>query len=174
MILGLGHVARTGKDTAAAALVEDGWQHLAFADALRDLALVANPYIASIVASSGWEGAKSHTQINHVMEDLGKTVRKQFGADALIDAVFRQIELGRNVVISDVRYQSEVLGVRRAGGLLVRIDRPGVAPSRPSDRHLVDYLGWDATVVNDGSPDDLARAIRTIVSTLSLDQEIAR
>lgn len=173
MIVGIGHIARTGKDTVAEALVADGWQRLSFADALRDLALAANPYIAAIVATSGWEGAKAHTQINHVMEDLGKTVRRQFGPDCLIDAVFRQMD-GRNVVISDCRYPSEVVRIREAGGFLVRVDRPGVGPSRPSDRHLVGWDGWDAVVTNDSTPDDLARAILALVSALSLNQEVSR
>ena len=166
MIVGLGHIARSGKDTAAAALVEDGWQRLAFADALRELALAANPYIASIVETSGWEGAKAHTQINHVMEDLGSVVRRQFGPDALVEAVMRQRD-ERNVVISDVRYPSEVFGIREAGGFLVRVDRPGVGPTRASDRHLLGYAGWDAVVTNDGTPADLRRAIRRAVTDLS-------
>ena len=169
MILGIGHVARTGKDTAAEALVDDGWQRLSFADALRELALAANPYIASVVESDGWEGAKAHTQINHVMEHLGSTVRQQFGPDALIEAVFRQMDT-RNVVIADVRYPAEVLRIRESGGVLVRVDRPGVAPSRASDRLLVGYEDWDAVVVNDGTPADLGRAIRRVVAQLAADQ----
>jgi hypothetical protein len=142
---------------------------LSFADALRDLALAANPYIASIVDTGGWEGAKSHTQINHVMEDLGVTVRRQFGPDALIDAVFRQMD-GRNVVISDVRYPTEVFRIRESGGFLVRVDRPGIGPSRASDRLLLGYSGWDATIRNDGSVADLGRAIRRVVAQLSVNQ----
>lgn len=168
MLLGLGHCARTGKDECAAALVADGWQQLAFADTLRDLALVTNPYIASIVETSGWEGAKAHTQINHVMEDLGKLVRERFGADSLIEAVFRQMHAG-NVVISDVRYPSEILAIRDAGGFVVRVDRPGVGPSRPSDRHLVGFE-WDATILNDGAVADLRDSVRRVVTRLAAEQ----
>ncbi len=44
-ILGLHGYARSGKDAAAEALVAIGWERIAFADVLRDIAYATDPYV---------------------------------------------------------------------------------------------------------------------------------
>jgi hypothetical protein len=164
-VCGIGHVARTGKDTAAAALVDDGWTRLSFADPLRNIAKASNLRLGRLVDDVGWEGAKFHMETTAVLERMGSALRREFGPDCLVNAVFDQMEEGGSYVIADVRYINEVNRIRSAGGVVVRVDRPGVGPSRPSDRHLCGYESWDAVLRNDGSVSDLAAAIRGYVTS---------
>lgn len=163
MIVGLGHVARCGKDEAAVALVADGWQRISFADPVRELTIATNPSIARIVAIGGWDHAKAHPYVVRVMEDVGRTIRREFGPDALIDAALRKVTKP-NVCVTDVRYSNEVARLREMDALLVKVERPGVGPSRPSDRHLIGYQGWDTTLTNDSTIDDLHAQIRQLIS----------
>ena len=163
MILALGHYSRTGKDEAASALVADGWQRISFADPVRTLTLATNPSIARLVSIGGWEHAKCHPYVIRIMEEVGRTIRRDFGSDAFIDAALRKVNRP-NVVVTDLRYASEVQRLRELDAVLVKVERPGVGPSRPSDRHLLGYVGWDATIRNDGSRDDLHARIRHLVS----------
>ena len=163
MIVGLGHYARTGKDEAALALVADGWQRVSFADPVRELTLATNPQIARLVNVGGWDQAKVHPTVVHVMEDIGRIIRRDFGPDAFIDAALRRITK-LNVVVTDVRYPNEVQRLRELDAVLIKVERPGVGPSRPSDRHLIGYRGWDHHLENDGTVEQLHDRIRQIVS----------
>jgi hypothetical protein len=163
-VCGIGHVARTGKDTAAAALVDDGWTRLSFADPLRNIAKASNLRLGRLVDDVGWEGAKFHMETTAVLERMGSALRREFGPDCLVNAVFDQMEEGGSYVIPDLRYPGEISRIREAGGLVVRVDRPGIGPSRPSDRHLCGYESWDGVLVNDGTPGDLGEAVRGLVA----------
>ena len=162
-LLGLGHYSRTGKDEAASALVADGWQRISFADPVRELTLATNPQIARIVSIGGWDHAKVHPFVVNIMEAVGRSIRRDFGPDAFIDAALRRIDKP-NVVFTDVRYENEVLRLRDMGATLVKVERPGVGPSRPSDRHLLDFEGWDAFLENDADIDTLHSRIRQLVA----------
>ena len=161
MILGLGHCARSGKDTAADALVADGWRKLSFADPVRAMTLAANPLIAALVDRGGWEQAKLHGEVIVALEEMGRQIRSWFGPEALVNALFDRVG-DDDVVIPDVRFPSEVHRIKEAGGLVIRIDRPGVGPSRPSDRHLIGHQ-FDRVITNSGTAEDLRSRIRRAV-----------
>lgn len=95
---------RHGKDTAADALVGQGYSKLAVADPLRELLLKLNPYVAcrqgpsgitsdtqypvtwlnrlsKLVEKYGWEEAKKSDDVRRHMQQLGHTCREMFGSD---------------------------------------------------------------------------------------------
>jgi len=61
LIIGLHGKKRSGKDTAAKALICAGWRHFAFADDLRRGILALNPlvdrgvYLPDVIEEYGWE-----------------------------------------------------------------------------------------------------------------------
>lgn len=97
MIVGIGHKMRRGKDTAADALVRElGFVKVSFADALKDLAMEANPIVLtepgfvnvqlghnslqSLVERYGWEYVKDHYPlVRPFLQRLGRGARKVFG-----------------------------------------------------------------------------------------------
>lgn len=69
---------------------------------------------------------------------------------------------GMTVTLTDCRFDDEALAVREAGGLVVRIVRPGLP--EPDDQHasekgISDDL-VDVEIINDGTLQDLERALR--------------
>lgn len=177
MIVGIGHIARTGKDTAALALQRDlNFRRIGFADKLKELALECDPLVTSATQASNvgagrgrlawvvhgltWEGAKdSYPEVRNFLINLGEGCRKVLDGDIWVDAALRGVKPSDNVVIPDVRYENEAEAIQTAGGKLIRIDRPGATPSGLSDNYLTDWDGWDAVIVNDGTVQDLERAV---------------
>lgn len=157
MIIGLGHAARVGKDTCAAQLVEHhGYQRVAFADAIRDFVYRMDPDVRLQVNVHGWEASKlAHPFVRHALVDAGYHARDVMGEDVWIRAAMRRVTSGRTV-ITDMRYPNEVDAIRSIGGVIVKVERPGVEPlPNVADQALASYDGWDAVIVNDGTLDDL-------------------
>lgn len=136
--------ARSGKDTIANYLVrEHGYVRVAFADALKEMALAADPVVharspesgdpvcwglSSIVDEHGWEVAKDeHHEVRRFLQNLGVAVRQQFGADAWLnkglDAV-HALDPATPVVFTDVRFANEVRALESLGFTTVSITRP--------------------------------------------------
>jgi hypothetical protein len=131
--------------------VEDGWQRVAFADALRGLAVDVDPLIdcrplvGQLTESGnyirpaerlswlwehlGYQGSKEIPEVRVLLQRLGDRARHHLGEDVWVDAALRCVGPGRPVVITDCRYRNEADAVRERGGLVVRVERPGVGPS---------------------------------------------
>lgn len=188
MIVGFGHEARTGKDTAAQPLVDLGYKKVGFADALKALAFASNPLIRSgatvnvqighgrlahIVSQLGWERAKDDVpEIRTYLQNLGVACREVFNEDFWIDQWEQQVKKANDTVVADVRFQNEFKAIRAIGRLpgietvLIKIERPGygaVAGSHVSELDLADAV-WDHVVVNDGSIEQLHKKILAIVA----------
>lgn len=183
LIVGLTGYAGSGKDTAAAALVERGWCRMAFADALRDMALAIDPWVeakpcqylgarvvrlSNVVWWHGWDVAKTDfPDVRHFLQRLGtEGVRRHFGDDAWVrvfaDRYARlQAERGPvNVVVPDVRFPNEAAYIQGAGGVVVRVERPGVRPLNLHASELeVASIGADFTLSNTGTADELKAAM---------------
>lgn len=141
MLIGLTGHAGSGKDTAAAYLVEKhGFIRLAFADKLKDLAYRVNPWfvtcdLAYLVDNFGWDRAKREdANVRQYLQDLGQAARDTFGDAFWVDQVltgdvFNSMRWGNRYVITDVRYQNEADVVLDVGGWVYRIERPGVGPA---------------------------------------------
>lgn len=180
-LIGLTGLARSGKDTAAEALVADGWERRAFADSLRSFMYQLNPIVLpagtrlrSVVNAYGWETAKtSIPEVRELLQRCGTDAgRNVLGENVWVTATLGDLpELHRpSVVVTDVRFPNEADAIRDYGGVVVRIVRPGVTLIRdaegnvhPSETALDDYPIFHV-VVNDGTPEDLHRKIRQIAS----------
>lgn len=115
-LVGLAGYARSGKDAAAGALVDLGYERRGFADALKVLA-----------GCVGWDGRKDDAG-RRLLQELGVGAREVLGADVWVDALMST--LTGPTVITDVRFPNEVDAICDRGGVVVRIFRPGVGPAR--------------------------------------------
>lgn len=172
MIVGLSGYARAGKDTAATALVMDGWQRAAFADKLRALALATDPMItnefslSAVVRDHGWEHAKDiYPEVRRTLQALGQGVRDVLGANTWVHALIDSLDRRTDWVITDVRYPNEAQAIVDAGGRIVRIVRPGHGPvnGHASETALDDWP-FDTVILNDSTLEQLARNIRAFVA----------
>jgi hypothetical protein len=187
VIVGLGHVARVGKDTAALALARDlGFRRVAFADKIRELALGADPIVISqqrtvnigvghgrlawVVKGLGWDQAKDqYPEVRTFLQNLGVSARNVFGEEFWVRMALEGLD-DENVVVSDVRFLNEAEAIRSAGGVLIRINRPGHhAFGHVSETELRDF-DWDIEIENDGDVVDLETKVLGAVRKLVRDQ----
>lgn len=151
-VVGIGGYARSGKDTAAQTLVAAGWRRLAFADALKELAVRV-----------GWDGSKDECG-RQFLEELGDTVRETLHPLALVWPVQDAIQQAPadSFVITDMRRVEEAEMVRHLGGLTVQVVRPGCRPGGPSDTQLRGHR-FDHVVANSGTVEELHGRVRAAV-----------
>jgi len=157
-LIGLCGFAGVGKDTAAAHM--PGWRRFAFADALKD---DLRPLLEDVGCDLDRSDHKE--QAKNLMVAWGATARA-FQSDYWIDRLFREVArwenlspFPRHAVITDVRYPNEVMEIRRRGGIVVRINRPGFSARNAEERESIRQIFGLPEVVNDGAPEDLARRI---------------
>lgn len=171
-LIGLSGKKRSGKDTLAARLIDaHGYTRLAFADAMRDMALEVDPliyrdtHLAEYVQDLGWEDAKANPEVRRTLQRLGQAVRTVDPGFWVRITMAQASTVAGPVVITDVRMPDEAIAIEAAGGLLVRLERPGQAV----DEHITETAldGWPFTVLvrNDATvahlwtaADDLARS----------------
>lgn len=183
MIIGLAGYARSGKDEAAKALQEIGFQRLAFADILREFLYKLNPWVIStehnvkhiwqttrtlqgVIDYYGWDGYKDTLyapQIRAYLQRLGTECgRELLGENIWVNATLRGYD---DIVVTDVRFPNEAQAIEDRDGRVVRIVRPGVGPA---NEHVSETAmdDWDCyvTINNDGTIEDLHRSILDLVA----------
>lgn len=180
-LVGLRGYAGAGKDEAAKGLLPEGFNRVAFADALKDVLREVDPQIVTyldgtdvwedarlsrILTYEGWSGAKERPEVRQLLQRLGVAVRTYIDPDAWATTALRKIAKDGDgkYVITDVRFQNEAAAIRSLGGILVNIVRPGVGPVNDhiSESDLDGY-SFDHTLLNDGSVELLHEKIRRIV-----------
>ncbi len=145
-IIGIGHKAGHGKDTAAQALIEhrpDLVRRYAFADGLKAYCRIV----------SGMTVKDSP-----LLQTVGQDLRRTYPA-VLSDAVYWQIRDDDPcfAVITDVRHVNEAEFIMGLGGYLLKVTRlvndvPFVAsdrdPNHPTETALNDWTHWDGHIEN--------------------------
>lgn len=177
LLIGLSGYARSGKDSAAAALLETGWERRAFADKLRTMAYATNPAIphrghvyqlARLVDAYGWERVKDdYPEARAYLQRLGtEGGRDVLGVNVWVDAAMRDLDLDGAYAFTDCRFENEAQAINDRGGVVVRIERPGVGPAVNPDTGQVhksetalDGYPFDHVVRNDGTLAQLHGAI---------------
>jgi len=149
---------------------------LAFADHLRQLALLTNPIVSAdglrlsdAVVLHGWEAAKAKVPgVRVLLQRLGVSCREIFGDDCWVRLVESEMRPDiftahtSHFVITDVRFPNEADMIRDNGGVVVRIDRPDVkAINTHISEHALDDYEFDHYVWNDGTVDDLRTKLET-------------
>lgn len=177
MIIGLSGYAQTGKDTAAGFMAPLGFERLAFADPLKQVALEINPYIdayrhrlGDIVGPNGWEFAKRLPEVRSLLQRLGVSVREHVDSDAWVKATMRKAHPGGRYVITDVRFPNEAKAITFRGGYIVRVTRPGVdAVNAHVSETAMDDWPFDAHLVNDADLATFATRVNRLVLGLGLE-----
>lgn len=164
VLIGLSGYAGVGKDEVAKTLTSQlTYQRVAFADPLKELA-----------TAIGWNGEKDEVG-RKFLQDLGVGVREHLNTDAWVLAAEERIEqIDGPVVVTDVRFPNEVQMIRRRGGKVVRVVRPGCGPVNAHiSEHLVGDDDCDLIFLNDGTLDELPRKVEEFFDPISDDALVA-
>src|SRR5690606_32695903 len=142
--------------------------------------------LAHLVGVIGWEAAKEVREVRRTLQRFGQGVRELSPDFWLRQGMERAEELrtstvhppvagvrprtvGAPVVVTDVRYTNEADEIRRAGGYLVRVLRPGQASTDTHSSEVeLDAYPTNRVIVNDGTLDDVQREARLLARDLVL------
>lgn len=171
-VIGVCGRARTGKDTAAEAILRmgGGAYRYSFADPLRAMVRAGwgvdagDPY---------WQRHKEEPvsefcgrSLRHVLQTLGtEWGREHIHPDAWVRLAADELATrGPGMVIADVRFGNEATWIRGVGGLLIHLTRPDAAAvrSHASERGVAREPD-EPLIVNDGCIEELYEAVHDII-----------
>jgi hypothetical protein len=174
LIVGLSGYARSGKNTAADALIQRGWRQAGYADKLKEFLYQVNPLIPGyfgagnlrlrqLVDSTGWDYAKTkYPEVRSLLQRTGTEAgRRVLGDDVWVEALYADHHDAAGLVVTDVRFPNEAEAVAKRGGVMIRVERPGVGPTKDKygrahiSETALDDWPFDHVLVNDGSVADL-------------------
>ena len=169
MLIGISGKKRSGKDTVGAMVVEWLNEHgfdaaqVAFADQLK-------------------EEVAEATGVNRRMQEMDKERwrpilqwwgvefrRHYFGQDYWVRKMMEKLlVMDEDVaVVTDVRFRDEADFIRASGGFVVRVEREtGLQDGHSSETDLDGYSGFQTTLSNDGTLDDLEEKVYRFMSQM--------
>jgi len=170
-LIGFCGYARSGKDTAALALIERGWRRDAFADALKRDAASALMNSLSMGGGSAddfpWGTMFTDPALKEIFRpflvEYGRAMR-HIRSDYWVTRLFRGLDPRESHVVTDVRYMNEVEAIRQRGGKVIMVTRPGVGPCNEEERLSFLHVKPDCVIMNGGSLEDLHAAVVTKVT----------
>lgn len=169
MIIGVAGRAGAGKDTFADAIVEYHCDisalKMSFAEPLKRAVMAVHGLAwGDVFTEAGKKAALPNypgMTVRSALQDLGMWARDWYGPDHWVRLLLHNVERAgvTLVVVPDVRFPNEAEAIRAAGGMVVRIDRPGsilagTEAAHPSEAGIPDEL-VDEVFLNDGSRSDL-------------------
>ncbi len=182
-LIGLCGFAGAGKDATAALLGMVGFRRVAFADGVREelrgwLAPNRKPlagmppelWLAAFGVSKSEIDFKPTTPaMRTVIQLWGTEFRRAQDPQYWVKYAMQKVAQARMsvggtfdcpVVVTDVRFPNEVEAVRERGGVIWKINRPGLtADGHVSERNVEDVIA-DVELVNDGTLLELAEKVK--------------
>ncbi len=189
MLIGIGGYMRAGKDAVASRLVErHGFVRLGFADQIRAeiveyLGGTLQEYIKQV---SSYLNVLDHRipavreylenclvvkpdNFSRVLQQEWGRMRRAQDPRYWVEKWLRALPWTEttvcDVVVPDVRFLNEADAIRDLGGVILRVMRPGCdGDGDESEAFAREYQGWDLTIVNDGTLEDLRAKTDVLVS----------
>lgn len=178
ILIGLAGKKRSGKTTAAQVFEASGFKSLSFAYVLKEM-------LYTLLTCQGLEEAEIHRMLEgdlketpskylmgqsprYAMQTLGTDWgRTMIHEEIWVTATLNLATLYSAVVIPDVRFPNEAEAIRRRGGLVYRIDRPGlVSEDQHISEKLIDKLEVDGFITNTGTVKEFQQKVAmTLMAT---------
>lgn len=182
MLIAFSGLKGSGKDTAASVLIEEfGFTKIAFADAVRDMALAVNPiisvrtfpakvsYLSDIVNEHGWDKAKREIpEVRRILQRVGTEAGRNFLHEDIWISILKKDYPdisweNTRYVITDCRFKNEADFVHESHGDICWIERPGVtSDGHASETDEVKSLA-DYSITNDDTITELKEDIRFLM-----------
>lgn len=186
LFIGLGHYSRTGKDTFANYLIANlHKQAPALKIVKQPLAWKLKQITYELYAWAGmmppehYETKEGEKDRDIILPALGmtpvelwvafgtKAVRNNVYAATWLDYLLKTKTCADIMIVPDVRFPNEADAIKAAGGITIKIVRPGYGPRKTiADRALLGYTGWDYVLGDRGTMDALNTATLPFVTWL--------
>lgn len=143
--------------------------------------------LSTLVTHGGWERAKENPEVRRFLQRLGTDAIRAIDPDFWVRTGMEKAQMHRTgepmfengyasastgreaypVVITDVRFANEARAIKAAGGILVRVERPG---SDDGDTHAseveLDTYPVDRLVYNGGTIEQLHNEADAVAASL--------
>ena len=181
LIIGISGKKRSGKDTAAKFIQE-------YTEYTLNLQIGSFAYnvrvVASVLTGIPLEEWLDDSIKDRMLDDWGVTGRvylQQLATEALRDNFYDDIWVksfeanrkpGANYIIADLRFINEVEYIKSKGGILLRVEPSYPGYVNTGDTHISEteldfYDGFDAYLLNDGTPEKFFNNIRKEFDSLN-------
>ena len=103
--------------------------------------------------------------VRELLQKIGTdALRDNLHQDVWVNALMVDYNPTLNWVITDTRFPNEAEAIKKAGGIIIRIERPGIKPvnPHPSETSLENWK-FDHVIINDGSLTDLTKKIKKVL-----------
>lgn len=164
----------SGKDTAAQALVDQGYVVVKFADALKGMlrALLSYQGVEDETIYRMLEGDLKEVPTDYLqgktpryaMQTLGtEWGRDLIGANLWTDSTLRRISKLPNAVVTDMRFPNELDAMNAVDAKTIRVVRPSLeenAFSTHASEAYIDTLNVDQEILNDKGVDELRTSLK--------------
>lgn len=172
MIIGISGYSGSGKDLAGTIIQEislNKWHVKKWAGKLKTIASMLTGIPVEKFEDQEFKktdlGPEWNMTVRDFLQKLGTdAVRDGLHTNAWVNAVMADYTTESNWIITDTRFPNEAEAIKKAGGIVIRINRPGVQPINPhlSETSLDDW-SFDAVINNDSQVDDLIQKIRVVL-----------
>ena len=191
MIIGLSGYAKSGKDTVAEIIQElqlNEWQIKKFSGKLKTIAslltgISANKFeeqeFKQSALSNEWgmtvreflqklgtdavrEGLHTNAWVNALMADYHTDTKTE-----VLGEFMKKVTPPCNWIITDCRFPNEAQAIKDKGGVIIRIDRPGIAPvnAHPSETAL-DNWDFDYKIANASDLVALKQSVEVLLNKI--------
>jgi hypothetical protein len=168
MLIGVAGYARSGKDEIGKVLARSGFTVTRFSQVLKDEIVARMPRTLRALATLNGLDEQCDLQwllevakppgVRELLQEYGTDVRRCDDPDYWVREWLRNTQdllvAQQDVCVVDVRFSNESVVIRKLGGMIWRVMRPGVGPlhNHASERQDFDA---DLTIQNDGTIEDL-------------------
>lgn len=179
-VIAFGHQKEVGKSTSAKFL--DTYfrttcpklrvKNVGFADKLKDISFQLFSW-AGLRRGVYYETHYKEKEV--ILPDLGLSPRdiwiavgnnlREVWSYVWLDFVLKNVKADI-IIISDLRFQNEVVAIKNAGGFVVKINRDVPKGTDPAEVDLVDWEYWDHIIDNNGTLQKLNDVIVTLAKDL--------
>lgn len=127
MLIGITGWKRSGKDTVGEMLRKRDFASTSFAHKLKEIVCDTFDYDMSIFETEAKDviDERYGKTPRGILIDVGTGCFRSIYQDVWVDYVFREEVTAPNWCITDVRFQNEADKVIEAGGIILRVSRPG-------------------------------------------------
>lgn len=99
---------------------------------------------------------------------------REWNKNVFINALWADFSSLSAWIITDVRYANEFFSVKGRGGLMIRVERPGIESGDHSSETDIDNFPFDVTIINDGTLDDLREKVKQALITYKVIEDDSR
>jgi hypothetical protein len=168
MIIGISGYSGSGKDLVGTIIQEislNKWHVKKWAGKLKTIASILTGIPIEKFEDQEFKktdlGPEWNMTVRDFLQKLGTdAVRDGLHKNTWVNATLVDYTPDANWIITDTRFPNEAEAIKKAGGIVVRINRPGVQPinPHPSETSLDDWE-FDAVINNDGDVADIVHKV---------------